>query len=203
MQSSARTFIAAGISLLLAAPAPAQESRFALALKGGASIENSEDGLTGTQPALGATFSFPFTRRWRGEAEFWLPRYLEDDRGLPKHRDILFGFAATRTFGEGAARPFLLAGISISRTQDWFRFCFADRVLEPGAPPMRSMVSCDEPDVIERRAGRNDGTDGYGLVGGGLAFSIAPRLSLVADVRFSLAPSSTLVRPSLGMAIDF
>jgi len=203
MQTSARILAAAFLLVLVAAPASAQESRFSLAVKGGASIEDSEDNLTGTKPALGATFSFPFNRWWRGEAEFWLPGYLEDDRGRPKHRDILFGFAAVRTFGEGAARPFLLAGMSITRTQDWFRFCFADRVLDPGAPPVRAAVSCDEPDVIERREERNDGTDGYALVGGGVAFSMAPRVNLVADVRFSLAPVSVIVRPAVGVAIDF
>ena len=203
MQTSARVLAAAVIFVLAAAPASAQESRFSLAVKGGASIEDSEDNLTGTKPAVGATFSFPFNRSWRGEAEFWLPGYLEDDRGQPKHRDILFGFAAVRTFGEGAARPFLLAGMSITRTQDWFRFCFADRVLDPGGPPVRAMVSCDEPDVIERREERNAGTDGYALVGGGIEFSVAPRVNLVADVRFSLAPVSVIVRPAVGVAIDF
>lgn len=203
MQTSARLLATAFILVLIAAPASAQESRFSVAVKGGASIENSEDNLTGTTPALGATFSFPFNRWWRGEAEFWLPGYIEDDRGRPKHRDILFGFAAVRTFGEGAARPFVLAGGSISRTQDRFRFCFADRVLDPGTPPVRAMVSCDEPDVIEQRDERHDGTDGYALVGGGVEFTIARRVNLVADVRFSLAPASVIVRPAVGVAIGF
>jgi hypothetical protein len=203
MQTSARLLATAFIFVLLVAPASAQESRFSVAVKGGASIEDSEDNLTGTKPALGATFSFSFNRWWRGEAEFWLPACLEDERGRPKHRDILFSFAAVRTFGEGAARPFVVAGMSISRTQDWFRFCFADRVLDPGTPPVRAAVSCDDPDVIERREERHTGTDGYALVGGGVEFAIARRVNLVADVRVSLAPASVIVRPAVGVAIGF
>lgn len=203
MQTAARILVA-GITVLVAAPAAsAQESRFSVAVKGGASIENSEDGLTGTAPAVGATGSFRFNRRWQGEVEWWLPGYLEDDRGRPRHRDILFGVAAVRSFGERAARPFLLAGASISRTQDWLRFCSADRVLDPGGQPMRAIVSCDEPDVIERREERHDGTDAFAQVGGGVEFSITPRINLVADLRVSLAPAALLVRPAAGVAIEF
>ena len=203
MQTHARIALAALVSLLAASAASAQAPRFSVAVKGGVTIENSEDGLSGTVPAIGATGSFPFNRWWRGEVEFWLPGYLEDDRGEPKHRDILFGFAAVRTFGEGTARPFVLTGLSITRTQDWFTFCTAERVPGTGGPPVRALVSCDEPDVIDRRRERNDGTDGYALVGGGVEVSITPRVSLVADLRMSLAPTSLLVRPGVGVSIGF
>lgn len=202
MQTCIPIVTAALISLAAASAVSAQEPRFSLAAKGGATIEDSEDGLTGTAAAIGATGSFAFNRWWRGEIEFWLPRYLEDDFGEPKHRDILFGFSAVRTFGEGRARPFVLAGVSFSRTQDWFTFCTADRV-GPGGTPVRAMVGCDEPDIIERRRERNDGTDGYALVGGGVEIALTPRVNFVADLRVNLAPVSVLVRPGAGIAVRF
>ena len=64
-------------------------------------------------------------------------------------------------------------------------------------------MSCDEPDVIERRRERNDGRDGYLLVGGGLEIPIGARAHIVADLRVSLAPTSMLVRPGIGVAIGF
>jgi hypothetical protein len=203
MQTSARILLAVSMALLAAPTASAQETRFSIAVKGGASVEDSEDGLTGTAAAFGAAGLFRLNRRWRGEVEFWLPGYLEDDRGRPRHRDILLGFSAVRSFGDRAARPFLLAGLSISRTQDWFRFCAADRVLDPGGQPRRVIVSCDETDVIDRREERNEGTDGFAQVGGGVEFSITPRLNLVADLRVSLAPAAMLLRPAVGVVFDF
>lgn len=140
--------------------------------------------------------SFRFNRRWQGEVEWWLRGYLDDDRGRPRHRNILFGVAAGRSFDERAARRFLPAGVSISRTEDWFRFCSGDRVLDPGGQPTRAIVSCDEPDVIERREERHDGTDAFAQVGGGVEFSITPRRNLVADLRVSLAPGPPVRPPS-------
>lgn len=202
MQTCLRTVIAALICLSAASAVSAQEPRFSIAGRGGATIEDSEDGLTGTAAAIGATGSFAFNCWWRGEIEFWLPQYLEDDAGEPKHRDVLFGFSAVRTFGEGRARPFVLAGVSFSRTQDWFTFCTAERA-GPGGTPVRALVGCDEPDVIERRRERNDGTDGYALVGGGVEIALTPRVNVVADLRVNLAPASVLVRPAAGIAFRF
>ena len=166
-------------------------------------MEKSEDGLEGTVAALGLTGAFVFNQDWRAEAEFWLPRYLDDANGDPKHRDILLSFSAVRTFRAGKTRPFVLAGLSFSQTQDWFNFCTAERSLDPGAPPERILVSCGDPNVIERRRERNDGRDGYLLVGGGLEVPIGRRASIVADLRFCLAPASVLVRPGVGVAVRF
>jgi hypothetical protein len=191
------------ISVLTGSAVCAQEPRVSVAVKGGVTTENSEDGLTGTTPALGVTAALAFAPAWRGEVEFWLPGYLNDADGQPKHRDILLSFSAVRLFGNGRARPFVVAGLTITRTEDWFTFCTAERVPGTGGTPVPGQVDCHAPDVIERRRERNTGKDGYALVGSGLEFGISPRVNLVADVRVSLAPVSVLVRPAIGLAVRF
>ncbi len=181
----------------------AQEPRFSVALKGGVIAENSEDNLQGTSPALGITGSVAFAHGWRGEVEFWLPGYIDDARGDPKHRDILFSVAALKTFQTGAVKPFVVVGLSLTRTQDWFTFCTANRVIDQAGSVGPVMVSCDEPDVIELRRERNDGKDGYLLAGGGVEIPLTPRLGVVADVRISLAPVSVIVRPAVGVVFTF
>lgn len=177
MRMLRNTSLIALAALGLAMPAAAQEARGLLALKGGVTSEHSEDGLTGTVPAIGATAGWRFASGWRVEVELWVPGYLEDARGEPKHRDILFSGAAVRHFGSARARPYLLAGLSLTRTEDWFT----------------------------RPVGRikNVGTDGYLLTGGGVEIAVARRLAVVADVRVSLAPVSVLVRPGVGLALKF
>lgn len=203
MHTCTRMILAAVLPLLFTTAAAAQEPRFSAAVKGGISVENSEDGLTGSAAALGLTASAPLSPNWRAEAEFWLPRYLKDRNGDPKHRDVLFSVSAVRVFRAGRARPFVVAGFSFAQTQDWFSFCTADRVLDPGTPPVRALVSCDEPDIIERRRERDDGRDGYLLLGSGVEVPIGSRLRIVADVRLSLAPVSVIVRPGVGLVIGF
>lgn len=203
MHSLMRAIVPTAFLLITVATASAQESRFTVAVKGGATIENSEDGLTGTVPAFGLTAAVPLSRMWRGEFEFWLPGYLDDAYGEPKHRDILFSLSAVRMFREDGVRPYLVAGLSVTRTQDWFTFCTANRPIGPGGALGPAMVSCDEPDLIERRRERNDGTDGYLLAGGGVEIPLAARVKAVVDLRFSLAPVSVLVRPAVGLAFSF
>ena len=181
----------------------AQESRFSVTVKGGINSESSEDNLQGTTPALGVTGSVAFAHGWRGEVEFWLPGYIDDARGNPKHRDILFSFSALKSFGSGRARPFVVMGMSLARVQDWFSFCTAIRPNGPSGSIGPVLVSCDEPDLIDQRRERNDGNDGYLLGGGGVEWRINPRLGLVADLRLSLAPVSVLVRPGLGLVVNF
>lgn len=196
--------LAAALILILATShAAAQYPRASVTIKGGATVENSEDNLTGTVPALGAVAAWHVTRQWGVEVEGWLPGYLEDSRGEPRHRDILLTVSAVRSFGERAARPFLTAGVSFSRTEDRFTFCSANRPPAAGGVPVSTLVSCDAPDVVERRRDRNVGTDGYLSVGGGVSFRLTPRLDLVADVRVSLAPVSVLVRPGIGLELLF
>ena len=203
MRSACRVSLAVALTLAVAAPASAQDSRFSLAMKGGVSAESSEDNLQGTSPALGISGSAAFAHGWRGEIEFWLPGYIEDQRGDPKHRDILVSFSAVKSFDAGRVRPFLAAGLSLARVQDWFTFCTANRVLDPGGSPEPVIVSCDEPDIISRRRERNDGTDGYLLAGGGVEWLMTRRFGLVADVRLSLAPVSAIVRPGVGVVFRF
>ena len=191
------------LALSLAAPASAQESRFSLALKAGVSAESSEDNLQGTSPAIGITSSLVFGRGWGGEIELWLPGYIEDQRGDPKHRDILVSFSAIKSFGAGRVRPFLAAGLSFGRVQDWFTFCTANRALDPGGPLQPVITSCDEPDIVSRRRERNDGIDGYLLGGGGVEWLITRRVGAVADLRLALAPVSVIVRPGVGIVFRF
>ena len=198
-----RLTLAAALASLAPSIALAQEPRFTLTVKGGVNAENSEDGLTGTTPAVGVAAAVAFNAAWRGEVEFWLPGYLEDAAGDPRHRDLLFSGAAMRMFRAGRARPYVTMGLSISRTQDWFTFCTAERVPPSGGAPQPALVSCDEPDVIARRRERNDGTDGYALVGGGVEVPLGSRLAFVADLRVSVAPVSVLVRPSAGLSFTF
>ena len=105
-------------------------------------------------------------------------------------------------FRAGRIHPYLLAGLSLTRTQDWFTFCTAERS-SGGGPAETVLVSCDEPDVIDRRRERNDGTDGYALAGAGVEIPLTTRVLIVADIRLSLAPVSILVRPSVGLSFGF
>lgn len=200
-----RSTAAAALWILLvvtATPALAQEPRFAVAVKGGLSAENSEDNLRGTTPALGMTGTLGFAHGWSAEVEFWLPGYIDDARGEPKHRDVLLSFSAVKRFEAGRLRPFVAAGMSFSSTQDWFTFCTANRQNANGVTgPMQ--VSCDDPDVFERRRERNDGRDGYLLGGAGIEMPLSRRLGFVADVRLSLAPVSVIVRPGVGLVVKF
>lgn len=189
--------------LALPALASAQAPRVWVAPRAGMTTENSEDNLKGTVPAFGLTADVPIGAGWSVDGELWVPGYLDDARGEPRHRDILFGAAAKRTFRAGRVHPYLLAGFSLSRTQDWFTFCTAERSPGTGGPAVPTLVSCDDPDVIDRRRERNDGTDGYALAGAGVEFPLSRRVRLVADLRLSLAPVSILVRPSVGVAFGF
>ena len=181
----------------------AQEPRFSAAVKGGVSAESSEDNLQGTSPAIGITASVGFAHGWRGEVEFWRPGYIEDANGDPKHRDTLVSFSAVKMFQAGKARPYVVFGISLARTEDWFNFCTANRVNGPGGSIGPVFVSCDEPDIIEHRRERNVGNDGYLLGGGGIEYPITRHLGVVADVRLSLAPVSVIVRPGVGVVFTF
>jgi hypothetical protein len=203
MRSRARALIAAIIVLCLPAVAAAQEPRIRLAARAGVVSEHSEDNLKGTMPALGLLAAVVLTRDWRGEFEFWLPGYIKDSRGEPKHRDVLFSLSAVRLFHAGRTRPFVAAGFTLSRTEDWFTFCTARREPPGGGSMQPTMVSCDAPDVIDIRREKNAGMDGYLLTGGGIEIPLHPRVDLVAEVRVNLAPASVLVRPGAGIAVRF
>ena len=203
MRSSV-TFVAALlITLASGAVASAQESKLHVALKAGATIEDSEDATSGTAPALGLSAAWSLTPKWRLEAEFWQPGYLKDADGTPRHRDTLVSISAVRALGSGRIRPTLAAGYSFGRTEDRMTLCSADRVPPGGASAVRSFVSCAEPDVIERVDERRISNSGFFLLGGGLEIPIKGRVSVVADLRLSLAPAALLVRPGVGVAFGF
>lgn len=192
MYSCSRIVSALTLVLLTATVASAQESRVQVVAKAGLTVENSEDNLTGTVPAFGLTASAAFTPNWRAEFEFWLPGYLDDARGEPKHRDILFSFSGVRMFDAGRVNPFVVVGFTVTRTEDWFTFCTASRVPPGGGSAVPTMVRCDEPDVFDVRREKNVGKDGYLLAGGGVEVPVTPNMAVVADLRFNLAPASVL-----------
>ena len=195
--------VVVAILTLLAAESQAQEPRGFVTLKGGLTAEDSEDGLNGTVAAIGVSGAIALTANWRGEVELWVPRYLEDANGDPKHRDIVLGFSAIRMFRAGRTRPFFIAGFALTRTQDWFTVCTADRVLQPSGETVRAIVGCDEAGIIDRVRDRNDGRDGFLQAGGGIEIPVTDRARIVADVRFSIAPTALLVRPGIGLSIGF
>lgn len=199
------TRLAAASILVLAglAPAAAQEPRLHASVRGGATIEKSEDGLSGTVPAGGFTAALPINAKWRGELEIWVPGFIKDSFGRPRHRDVVFSASAVRLLRSSGVRPYVVGGLSLTRTDDWLTLCAADRVPPDGSTPVRTLVSCDAPDVIEVTRDKHTGTSGYLLAGGGVEIPIGRRVYIVADVRLSLAPTSVLVRPGVGIGFGF
>jgi hypothetical protein len=93
--------------------------------------------------------------------------------------------------------------LSLARTEDRLTLCAANREPHDGGTPVRTLVSCDAPDVIEVTRDTHTGTSGYLLAGGGVEIPIGRRVYIVADLRFSLAPTSVLVRPGVGIGFGF
>lgn len=199
---AARSGLASILLLLAASHAAAQEPGFHAALKGGVTIERAEDNLRGTVPAGGVTAAMRFSPAWRGEVEFWLPGYLERERGEGRHRDLLLSLSAIRLFGADGVRPFVLGGLSLTRTEDELTYCFAERG-PAGGPSSLSFVDCAEPDVVQTEHVERAGTGLALATGGGVEIPLGRRVNLVADVRLLLAPGGMLVRPAVGVGIAF
>ena len=197
--------LAAAFFLVLAgiSSAAAQEPRVHASLRGGATIESSEDGLSGTVRAAGFTVALPINADWRGELEVWVPGFITDSLGRPRHRDVVFSASAVRLLRSSGGRPYVVGGLSLTRTEDRLTLCVANREPHDGGTPVRTLVSCDSPDVIEVTRDTHTGTSGYLLAGGGVEIPIGRRVYIVADLRFSLAPTSVLVRPGLGIGLAF
>jgi hypothetical protein len=202
MLSSARLSLASICIVLAASAAAAQEPRFHVAAKGGVTVERAEDGLKGTVPAGGVTAAMRVSRAWRGEVEFWLPGYLELDRGDGRHRDLLLGISAVRLFRTEGVRPFVLAGLTLARTEDEYTYCFAERTL-PDFGPVTTVVDCGEPDVVTIEHTDRAGTGIALTTGGGVEIPVGRRTHIVADVRLLLTPGAMLVRPAIGLGISF
>ena len=203
MPSYARLAAASVLVLAVIAPAAAQEPRVHASVRGGATIESSEDGLSGTTRAAGFTVALPINRNWRGELEVWVPGFIKDSLGQPRHRDVVFSASAVRLLRSSGVRPYVAGGLSLTRTEDRFTLCAANREPHDGGAPVRTLVSCDSPDVIEVTRDEHTGTSGYLLAGGGVEIPIGRRVYVVADVRLSLAPTSVLVRPGVGIGFAF
>ena len=203
MPTSARLAVASAVLLTFASSAAAQEPRVHASVRGGATIENSEDGLSGTVRAAGLTVALGSGPKWRGELEVWVPGFIRDDRGEPRHRDVVFSASAVRLLRSSGVTPYVVAGLSIARTEDRLTLCSANRVPPTGGAPARTLVSCDEPDVIDVMRETHTGTSGYLLAGGGVEIPLGRRVYAVADVRLSLAPVSVLVRPGVGIGLRF
>jgi hypothetical protein len=196
--AAASILVLAGIS-----HAAAQEPRVHASVRGGATIEHSEDGVSGTVPAAGFTVALPLNADWRGELEVWVPGFIKDSLGQPRHRDVVFSASAVRLLRSSGVRPYVVGGLSLTRTEDRLTLCVANRVPHDGGAPVRALVSCEDPDVIEVTREKHTGTSGYLLAGGGVEIPIGRRVYILADLRLSLAPTSVLVRPGVGVGFSF
>ena len=101
-----------------------------------------------------------------------------------------------RAFRAGGPQPYVLAGISSARTETYLTACIADR----GVP---TVVGCEEPDVRERHRERFPSGSAYVHAGAGVDVPLAGRLHLAPDVRVHLAATSIIVRPAVGVVLDF
>lgn len=196
-----------GLCLLGVASAQAQTQaalpRGYVAVKGGLNIERAEDDVHGTTGGGGAIAGFTFADPWAIEAEFWLPGAIRTNPEGGRHRDTLFSVGFRRTIGSGRIRPHFVVGASIMRTEDEFTTCIANRATPLSPASQQMLVSCEEPDVVERRQERFDGISLVPLVGAGVEIALTERVRLVPDVRVQVGITSVIVRPALAVAFVF
>jgi hypothetical protein len=174
-----------------------------VAFKGGLNIERAEDDVHGTTAGGGAVAGFTFAEPWAIEAEFWLPGAIRTNPEGGRHRDALFSVGFRRSIGSGRIRPHFLVGASVARTEDAFTTCIANRITTLSPTPQQMLVSCDEPDVVERREERFDGTSLVPMVGAGVEIALTERVRLVPDVRVQVGITSVIVRPAIAVAFVF
>jgi hypothetical protein len=173
-------------------------------VKGGMHYEQAEDALSGAAAAGGLFGGIRFGPDWAVEVELWVPAFTRDSAGDRRHRDILVSVSAVRLLGAEGARPYLIGGLSFARTQNEFTTCLADRSPDPfPGPPAPTIVDCSEPDVRERRREHVNGTATYVVGGLGLEIPIWRRLRLLPEIRVHAALTSVIVRPAIGVAVDF
>jgi hypothetical protein len=182
----------------------APDSQGFVGVKAGMNYEQAEDALTGTVAAGGLFGGFRIGREWAVELELWVPSSIRDSAGDATHRDILMSVSAVRILGAEGARPYLVAGLSLARTQNEFTTCLADRSAAPlSGPPVPTIVDCSEPDVRERRREQFNGTATYVVGGLGLDVPLGRRLRLVPEIRVHVALTSVIVRPAVGVMVRF
>jgi hypothetical protein len=196
-----------GLCLLGAASAHAQtqvaEPRGYVAIKGGLNVERAEDDVHGTTAGGGAIAGFTFAEPWAIEAEFWLPGAIRTNPEGGRHRDTLFGVGFRRTIGSGRIRPHFVVGASVARTEDQFTTCIANRATALSPAPQQMLVSCNEPDVVERRQERFVGTSLVPMAGVGVEIALTERVRLIPDVRVQVSITSVIVRPAIAVAFVF
>jgi hypothetical protein len=187
-----------------AAAQTAPDSQGFVGVKAGMNYEQAEDALAGTAAAGGLFGGIRFGRQWAVEVELWVPASIRDSAGDPTHRDILVSVSAVRMLGAEGARPYLVAGLSLARTQNEFTACLADRSPAPSSGvPVPTIVDCSEPDVRERRREHFNGTATYVVGGLGLEVPLWRRLRLVPEIRVHVAFTSVIVRPAVGVTFNF
>jgi hypothetical protein len=141
---------------------------------------------------------------WAVEVELWVPSSIRDSAGDATHRDILVSVSAVRMLGARGVRPYLVAGVSLASTENEFTTCLADRSPAPSSGlPVPTIVDCSELDVRERRREHSDGTGFYVVSGLGLEVPLWRQLRLIPEIRVHVAFASVIVRPAVGVRIDF
>jgi hypothetical protein len=140
---------------------------------------------------------------WALEGEFWLPGAIQSGPEDGRHRDTMFSVALRRSVGAGRVQPHLLVGISFARTADEFTTCTAIRPGFGSPTPVPTVVSCTEPDVVERYPERFTSGSLLPLLGAGVEIAVTRRLRLIPDVRFQLSPTAVIVRPSIAFGAVF
>jgi hypothetical protein len=182
----------------------APDSQGFVGVKAGMNYEQAEDALAGTAAAGGLFGGIRFGRDWALEVELWVPSSIGDSADDPTHRDILVSVSAVRLLGAQAVRPYLVAGLSVARTENEFTTCLADRSPAPSSGLfVPTIVDCSEPDVRERRREHFNGSTTYVVGGLGVDVPLWRRLRLVPEIRVHVALGSVIVRPSVGVSVSF
>jgi hypothetical protein len=183
-----------------------EDSHRFIGLKAGMNHEQAEDGLTGSTRAAGVLAGLRFGPGWAGEFEIWVPGTIRDAADDDTHRDVLASLSVIRRFDGRRLRPYLLVGLSFARTTNGFTTCIADRPASPSldsSPLVPNIVDCSEPDVRERRRDHFNSTSAYVVAGAGIEVPLWRRLRLAPELRVHVAPASVIVRPAVGLMIDF
>jgi hypothetical protein len=173
-------------------------------VKAGMNYEQAEDALSGTVAAGGLFGGIRLGPEWAVEVELWVPSSIRDSAGDATHRDILFSVSAVRMLGARGVRPYLVAGVSLASTENEFTTCLADRSPAPSSGlPVPTIVDCSELDVRERRREHSNGTATYVVSGLGLEVPLWRQFRLIPEIRVHVAFASVIVRPAVGVRIDF
>ena len=183
---------------------PVSDSQPFVGVKAGMNYEQAEDGLSGAAAAGGLVGGITLGPEWALELELWIPSSIRESAADSTHRDVLLSVSAIRMLGAQGVRPYLLAGLSVARTENTFTTCLADR--SPAPLPgvyVPTIVDCGEPDVRERRREQVNGSTTYVVGGLGIDVPLWRKVHLVPEVRVHVALASVIVRPAVGVKINF